>query len=315
MKISFLLLALCCCSQLVRAAQWEVKKFQNLTYHIYLPDSEGRKGLMLSLHGCAQKAEDLEKHGNWESAADKFSTVIVLPEVPEGGVLMGCWDYAGSEQNSENKHNAILIELVNELIQESRLNIDPQRIYVSGLSSGGGEALLLGCLRPDLFAGMALVSSPAIPSQTQDISNPQTTTDQMQTFCQSLSGSHSDLLESQMASIIVSDQDFVVSPEHSRIVLSTLKILSHVQNETKLDLSTLQGQNTKGEGMLFWNPQGLPQISYIVNTGMGHNWPAGGGLMGGAFVTQNSIDYPFYVLSFFEGSNPRVPRTHAPWNP
>lgn len=34
---------------------------------------------MINLHGCAQKAEDLKKDGNWEITADEYNMLVALP--------------------------------------------------------------------------------------------------------------------------------------------------------------------------------------------------------------------------------------------
>lgn len=44
----------------------------------------------------------------------------------------------------------------------SRLSIDPDRIYLTGLSSGGGGALWLALTRPDIWAAVAVVSPQAM---------------------------------------------------------------------------------------------------------------------------------------------------------
>jgi poly(3-hydroxybutyrate) depolymerase len=292
-----------------QSAQWEVKDFQNLTYHIYVPDSlkNQKAALMITLHGCAQRAEDFAHFGNWETAAEKYRTLVVAPKVPNGGVNMGCWNYYGSDHSIQNKDHQSIFQLLQMLLKDRSLNIDPRRVYVSGLSSGGGEALLLGCLRPDLFAGMGLNSSPAVPTAASDISNPPITSDQMAKFCQKLAGSKSTYLASQMTSVIVADKDYTVSNEHSKIIVEAMRSISNLQIEKRFSLQELEGNNKTGEGALYMKGKNQPQISWIINNGLGHNWAAGGGKQGGAFVTRNSINYPLYVLGFFESFNPRLP--------
>jgi hypothetical protein len=52
---------------------------------------------------------------------------------------------------------------------------------------------------------------------------------------------------------------------------------------------------------------GFPNFFFLLgpNTGLGHNWPAGGG-PGGSYISTNSIDYPAYVTEFFFENNRRT---------
>lgn len=160
---------------------WKFETLQNVQVHLYTPEKIGisksintKRALMINLHGCSQKAEDLMKDGNWVSAADEFDMVVALPKVPNGGVIAGCWDYYGGEHTRSNKHNLAIFNLINELLKRTDLNIDSKQIYVSGLSSGGGESMVLGCLAPEIFAGIGLNAGPSTGTSSTEISRPQT---------------------------------------------------------------------------------------------------------------------------------------------
>jgi len=294
----------------VFAGTWETRNFQNIKYQIFLPQnlsSAPNSSLMITLHGCAQHSEDLARAGNWEAAADKFSTVIVAPEVPTGGVIFGCWDYYGADHTDQNKYHKAIFELLAELSKDPQLKINSKRVYVSGLSSGAGEALLLGCLRPDLIAGVGLNSSPAIPSEAKDISRPPIDGAGMAQYCKTIAGSHSGSFETQLLSVIAADVDYTVNVQHSKVILDAFQLIYNLQTVQNLDLSTLEGSNKTGTGQLLMRNNGLAQISFISNKGIGHNWAAGSGTSNvtGPYITQNSINYPMYLLEFLESSNRR----------
>ncbi|MGZ5279882.1 MAG: PHB depolymerase family esterase [Pseudobdellovibrionaceae bacterium] len=294
----------------VFAGTWEARSFQNLKYQIFLPQNLNlapKSSLMITLHGCAQHSEDLAKFANWDAAADKFATVVVAPEVPNGGVLFGCWDYYGTDHTEQNKYHKAVFELLAELSKDPLLKIDSRRVYVSGLSSGAGEALLLGCLRPDLIAGVGLNSSPAVPSDSKDISRPPITGAEMATFCKSLAGANAAAFESQSLSVITADLDHVVNVQHSKVIVDAFQLIYGLQTWQNFDLSSLEGANKVGTGQLLMRNNGLAQLSFITNKGIGHNWAAGSGTTGaqGAYINQNSINYPMYLLEFLETSNQR----------
>jgi poly(3-hydroxybutyrate) depolymerase len=295
------------------AGTWESRSFEDLNYKIFLPikkNPNASSSLMITLHGCAQKADDLVARGNWDEAADRFSTVVVAPQVPGGGVIFGCWDYYGANHTDQNHYHKSLFDLISFLLKDPQLKIDSLRVYVSGLSSGAGEALLLTCLHPDLIAGAGLNSSPAVPSEASDTSHPPIDGAEMAKFCQGLAGTNASFFQSQTVSVLTADQDPIVNVQHSKVIVDAFRAINHLQNEKEFDLSKLEGSNKEGTGTVYSSSNGKPQLSLIINKGIGHNWAAGSGTAGipGAYITQNSINYPAYLLDFLEKSNLRRSR-------
>ncbi len=300
------------------AGTWESRSFEDLSYKIFLPLKQNPSALsplMITLHGCAQKADDLVARGNWDETADRFSAVVVAPQVPGGGVIFGCWDYYGSNHTDQNHNHKILFDLISSLLKDPQLKIDSRRVYVSGLSSGAGEALLMTCLRPDLIAGAGLNSSPAVPSEASDTAHPPIDGEQMAKFCQSLAGPHAGFFQSQTVSVITADQDPIVNVQHTKVIIDAFRNINHLQTEQAFDLAKLAGSNKEGTGTLYLSSNGKAQLSLIVNKGIGHAWAAGSGTarIPGAYITQNSINYPAYLMDFLEKTNPRItPASNGP---
>lgn len=112
-----------------------------MSYWLYSPASAGENNpLMINLHGCGQKADDLKELGNWEGAAEAHHMYVAIPDVPNGGVVLGCWNYYGRGHTESNNNNGNVIQLALSLRGNSNLHIDPAHIYVSGLSSGATQA-------------------------------------------------------------------------------------------------------------------------------------------------------------------------------
>ncbi|MBY0413924.1 MAG: hypothetical protein K2Q18_07150, partial [Bdellovibrionales bacterium] len=63
-------------------AEWKLETLSNVQVHYYLPKTPkaGKRALMVNLHGCAQKAEDLKKDGNWDATADDYNMIVALPK-------------------------------------------------------------------------------------------------------------------------------------------------------------------------------------------------------------------------------------------
>lgn len=303
-RLTLLFIFLVSVTTLAAQSKWQsMTGADGINYFIYIPEkvSNQKSSLMIGLHGCSQHAEDLVSLANWESAADQYNMIVVLPNVPNGGVVLGCWDYYGHDHNESNRHNAALIRLTEGLIKNEKLNIDSKSVFITGLSSGSGEAAVLGCLRPDLFVGVGLNSGPALGTDKNSLFNPNTTADQVAQFCTELAGPRANYLQQQLLSVVVSDKDFIVSPEHSKISVQAMQKVYHAETSESFDLKTLQGPNTNGVGSVYKDANQKERISYIINFGLGHAFPSGKGPgRTEKYINPNSINYPLYLAQFFD---------------
>jgi len=116
-------------------------------YLLYVPKNKPESGkypLLLFLHGSGERGENLDlvkKNGppSFLDEKDDFPFVVVSPQCPKG-----IWWNAPS-----------LLKILDQV--ESRLPIDKDREYVTGLSMGGFGTWDLAQLAPDRFAAIAPV--------------------------------------------------------------------------------------------------------------------------------------------------------------
>lgn len=288
------------------AGSWQEKHNGQMDYSLYVPDSAltstgVQSSLMISLHGCSQRSSALEEAGNWEQTSETNQMIVALPQVPNGGVILGCWDYYGTDHNETSRNDKDIISLIQNLLKNKKLNIDPKKIYLSGISSGGAQALLVACLRPDLVAGVGLSSTPGLGTSIGDFISPTETAEETKDLCLKLAKHRTAYFDTQTAVIITSDYDYVVNPAHSELNRDMLKILYDVKSTQTIDPKTLPGTQTNGEALVFLNSNSQSKLSYLVNDGLGHNWPGGQG--GGTFapyVSTESINFPAYLANFFK---------------
>jgi len=294
-------------------ADWKTETINGLQTYFYVPKAAGanQRALMINLHGCAQKAEDLKKDGNWETTADEFNMVVALPKVPNGGVYSGCWDYYGADHTRTNRNNGPVLDLVKDLLSRADLNIDPGQVYVSGLSSGGGESMVLGCLAPDVFAGMGLNAGPSTGTSANEISFPKTSLDIMLSTCKNLAGSNNEHFKTQLTSIIYGNNDYIVNTAFDKNNAEIMSTVYNAKEKSSFDTKKLPGSSTDGTGTMFSDTKG-PRISLVMNTNLGHNWPAGQGGNSGNFINKKSINYPAYLAKFFFENNRRSNKVRLP---
>ena len=127
-----------------------VSKEVALDYLLALPDGYSDDGdpwpLILFLHGAGERGSDLEKvktHGppKLVEAGQRIPAIVVSPQCPEDS----WW----------TSHLDDLVAMLDDL--EARLNVDPDRIYVTGISMGGYGTWALAALQPERFAAAAPV--------------------------------------------------------------------------------------------------------------------------------------------------------------
>jgi predicted peptidase len=129
--------------------QKEITKTVALRYLLYLPKGYGENKdqkwpVILFLHGAGERGDNLElvkKHGPPKliEQGKEFPFIIVSPQCP-----MKMW---WTEMLDS------LVALLDDV--QSRYAVDPNRVYLTGLSMGGFGSWALGCRHPERFAAIA----------------------------------------------------------------------------------------------------------------------------------------------------------------
>jgi poly(hydroxyalkanoate) depolymerase family esterase len=112
------------------------------------------------LHGCTQDPGTFAAATMMNDLADRHSFVVVYPGQDRLGNAMGCWNWFRPEhQRRGTGEPAAIARTVRDLVEsDHRFTIDPERVFVAGLSSGGAMALILAVCYPELFAAVAVHS-------------------------------------------------------------------------------------------------------------------------------------------------------------
>ncbi len=315
------------CASLAVEAGWQSETVigGKLKTILYVPTTEpdtmiaGKRALMISMHGCGQTNEEFQAGANWPAAADDYGMVIALPDAAREGTYggMGCWNFHVGMSMSRNSSDAkYLLNLVDALLADSSLNIDPNQVYLTGLSSGGGMAASMACLAPDVFAGVGVNAGPGPGSDGDSAgnSNPDISVNQGISNCESLAGGNKNYLYTQVHSTICGSTDSMVAPAWCDR-LSDVMAGVYGKDTSVSDCSG--GDNPTsitGNGSVntFCDSEG-PRNSNIIVNGMGHAWPAGPGSSGGGnYIDHSHVNYPAYVTPFFFDNNRRVVTNEVP---
>lgn len=130
----------------VAKLKWKVQRKAETQYLFYLPpgyQAKGRKRwpLMLFLHGAGERGTNVQRaaiHGPLSRVKQghEFPFIIVAPQCPEGQL----WE------------NEPLLKLLDHLA--AKYAVDPNRVYLTGLSMGGYGTWRLGLAHPEKFAAL-----------------------------------------------------------------------------------------------------------------------------------------------------------------
>lgn len=294
---------------------WAAQSYGGLSGSVYAPAAAGVVGdgrsLLVVLHGCAQTSGNLQTYGNWVDTAEQYGMVVSLPSVPDGGVYFGCWDYYGGSHSRGSGDAADLLAHVDALLADPALGIDPDQVYIAGLSSGGGMAMVMACLAPDVFAGVGIAAGPTVGTSAFQASSVGTNAGSAQATCEGLAGAHAGHFDTQLAAVISGTNDYTVAQGYATMNAEVFASIyedagAGPLSSAALDVAALPGYQPAGTGSVRDDGEGT-RVALISAQGMGHAWPAGSG--SGAeigFVATQGVDFAAYLAELFTENNRRV---------
>jgi poly(3-hydroxybutyrate) depolymerase len=162
-------------------------------------------------------------------------------------------------------------------------NIDPQRVYVAGLSAGGAMAAILGDAYPDLFAAVGVHSGLAAGAAS----------DMASAFGAMQNGAAVRQRATASVPVIVfhGDQDTTVHPANGEQVAASAGALAP---------ESLRARSSDGREYtlrIYRDAQGRVRAEHWVIHGAGHAWS--GGHAPGSFTDAKGPDATAQMLRFF----------------
>jgi poly(hydroxyalkanoate) depolymerase family esterase len=127
-------------------------------YKLFIPAQPGdRRPLIVLLHGCTQDPDDFAAGTGMNRRADEDGFYVLYPAQSAAANPSRCWNWFRPEdQQRGSGEPALIAAMTSAVIAE--YPIDPDRVYIAGLSAGGAMAAIVAARYPEIFAAVGVHS-------------------------------------------------------------------------------------------------------------------------------------------------------------
>ncbi|MGW2571726.1 extracellular catalytic domain type 1 short-chain-length polyhydroxyalkanoate depolymerase [Streptomyces sp. NPDC001537] len=124
----------------------------------YVPDGlPAGRPVVVALHGCTQNASGYGTGSGWLQLADRWGFSVVLPQQQSGNNASNCFDWFQSGDIERGQGEAASVaQMVDRQLAD--VGGDASRVYVTGLSAGGGMTAVMMADYPEKFAAGGIVA-------------------------------------------------------------------------------------------------------------------------------------------------------------
>ncbi|WLQ48065.1 PHB depolymerase family esterase [Streptomyces poriferorum] len=135
----------------------------NLQMYAYTPAGlPAGAPLVVALHGCTQTASAYYTNSGWPKFADTWGFSVVFPQTTSANNSLSCFNWFDPADDTRGRGEAASVVQMVEYAKQT-YGSDGRRVYVTGLSAGGGMTADLLAAYPDVFAGGSVASG--LPAQ------------------------------------------------------------------------------------------------------------------------------------------------------
>jgi poly(hydroxyalkanoate) depolymerase family esterase len=236
------------------------------------------------LHGCTQNAADFAAGTRMNDLAETHGMLVAYPNQPKSANPSACWNwFRPGDQRHGAGEPSIIAGLTREIIAAH--DIDPERVFVAGLSAGGAMAVVMGATYPQLYAATGVHSG--LPYQSAS--------DVISAFAAMRGESGHANSQTRIRTIIFhGDADATVHPSNAVKIANAQQGLHDNVQLTEHGVST--GGRTYAKTTTR-DRSGLPVVERWLINGAGNAWS--GGSAAGSYTDPQGPDASGEMLRFF----------------
>jgi poly(hydroxyalkanoate) depolymerase family esterase len=270
----------------------------------FVPDELQRQpALVVVLHGCGQTAAGYDLGAGWSTLAEHYGFALLMPEQQRSNNANTCFNWFNPEDIARDSGEACSIrQMIARMVDD--VGIDPDRIFVTGLSAGGAMTSVMLATYPEIFAGGAVIAGlpfgvatnvrEALNGMFQSPSRPAGELGDLVRKASNHKGPWPKL------SVWHGSADRTVNPANANeIVKQWLDV--HDLPAAPMSEGTVDGYPRQ----IWWNADGETTVESYTITNMAHGTPLGVGDNDepygaqGAFLIEAGISSSYHIASFF----------------
>lgn len=125
----------------------------NLEMHLYVPDSiKDKSPILLAIHYCTGSGPVFYQNTSYKTLADKYGFIVIYPTAIRSSKCFDVYSSAALTRNGGS--DPVSMRSMISYVQKN-YNVDNNRIFATGTSSGAMATNVMLALYPDVFAAGA----------------------------------------------------------------------------------------------------------------------------------------------------------------
>ena len=285
-----------------------------LKAYSYAPPGEAlprHAPLVVVLHGCTQTAAGYDHGSGWSQLADAYGFAVLFPKQQRANNSNLCFNWFLPEDITRDSGEALSIrQMIDAMI--ARHDLDPRRVFITGLSAGGAMTSVMLATYPEVFAGGAIIAglpyggATSVPEALARMRAQGTPAEhELQTLLRTASPHEGPW---PTISVWHGSADHVVAPDNAQAIIAQWRGVHDVTTEPT------RTETVDSHPRRVWSDaDGRDVIEEFTVTGMGHGTPLKTGDVDdigvpGPFMLDAAISSSLHIATFWglTDDGPRV---------